>query len=766
MDIERWMSSFGEPVDAGTLASPDAVSTVAFIQRHAGHLATLVEVRRTEDYELVVVDFQTGRPQASAYPIKRRERIGIRFSVPGSMPLVYMLRADFPDTEHQQLTLEGAPRAICIDDRPWPEARLTWTPAEFIHRILSWFKRAVRGELHDARQPIDPVLLGSPLKFIISRRLVHDAGARNLTGVHDPDHRQTLRVVPAEEVDGPPERLDRICIFTYRVPPESMVRMQFAPNNMSNLAEMLQARGVDLLADLRARLSGWLDEGKNATWRLHARFAVIVEMPIVSPNQERRNGVDLRAYLSDKSAGDIAVAIGIALRSERRSEGSATGYVRAVGVSAVDQQALRSIDVQVVEVHYEFDRTLATQLSGRTTEDVRKAVIIGAGAIGSHVSECLMREGRFVWIVVDHDQLLPHNLAKHTAREQHVSRNKAVVLAESLAAIVDNGAASVSYLAADVTDAGTQRPAVDRVLNDAEVIIDASASVLAARYLSDHRATGRRLSVFFSPSGNAGVLLAEPEDRSVTLRDLEAQYLGLVAQRDSLATHLATPDRDFAYTGACRAITNMIPESSVMALSGLVSRGVGTAVDQSDGAIRIWSMSDAGAVEVTAVTPAAVIRVTTGDWTITIDDGCVQKILETRSARLPHETGGILFGVVDIPSKTIHIVTASPAPPDSKETSTGFTRGTVGVQQTIDRVFQRTKGQVRYVGEWHSHPPRSGVMPSGTDLVQLDWLATLFDMDTLPALMLIAGDAGVSVIFGQKPAAAVPEERRAAMGEA
>ncbi|SEP17900.1 hypothetical protein [Aquisalimonas asiatica] len=145
MDIDAWLTQFGEPVAASDLKSSAATALVTFVERYADHLATFVEARRDEECELVVLDFQTGRPQKSAQPLKRVERIGVRFTDNEAMPLVYMLRADFPDTEHQQLVLEGSPRAICTDDRPWAEARLTWTPAELVGRILSWFTRAWQG---------------------------------------------------------------------------------------------------------------------------------------------------------------------------------------------------------------------------------------------------------------------------------------------------------------------------------------------------------------------------------------------------------------------------------------------------------------------------------------------------------------------------------------------------------------------------------------------------------------------------------------------
>ena len=123
----------------------------------------------------IVADLLTGSPQAPVYPIRTTERIGILFVGEGRLPFVVLLRDDFPDTEHQQIVPKDHPAVICIDDRPWAEARLTWTPAELIERVLSWFRRAARGELQDARQPLDPIFMVSPLSFIVARSIL-DAG--------------------------------------------------------------------------------------------------------------------------------------------------------------------------------------------------------------------------------------------------------------------------------------------------------------------------------------------------------------------------------------------------------------------------------------------------------------------------------------------------------------------------------------------------------------------------------------------------------------
>jgi integrative and conjugative element protein (TIGR02256 family) len=744
MDIGFFLSLFGDPVAQEKLESADARALVSFVERYAQHVASVVEVRCREGWELVVLDFQTGRPQRSTYDVKRCERIGVRFNIHGEMPRVYMLRADFPDTDHQQLTIECEPRVICIDDRPWAEARLTWTPAELVQRVLAWFSRAIRGELHDARQPVDPVLSGSPLSFLISRRTLEDAASKDLVGVHNTDHQKTLRVMPLQDFTGSPENVDPVCAVAYCVSPEKMTRMQFAPTSLGSLAAILEERGIDLIKDLRDKLSGWLNESE--AWRLQARFVVIVEMPIISPRHEQQPGTDLRAYMTEQSAGDIAVSLGIAIPDVPGSTGT-VGFVRSVGIIEADQEAVNKITVQIAEIHYEFDQLLATQLTGRKAVDDRTVVMVGAGAIGSHVAGCLVREGRFSWTVIDDDILLPHNIGRHTGRNNDVTNNKANLVATSLNNVLNDCANNARPIPANLFAEEPLRIEIDAALNGADIIIDATASVLAERHLSDHSSSARRVSIFFTPSGDGAVLLVEPADRSCTLRDLEAQYLGLVTHEERLTGHLVSPEDTFVYTGACRAVTNIIPESRIMVLSGLIAGGLTNAIDVPEGVIQVWSMGEEGNVDTHIFSPSHVSRQEVAGWEVTVDAGVVEGIMAKRADCLPNETGGILFGVVDIPGKRIHIVHGGSAPPDSEQTSTGFVRGTAGVQEHIDRTFEETRGQVRYVGEWHSHPPRVAPVPSRTDLLQIDWLAALFDMDTLPALMLIAGDHSYSIIL-------------------
>jgi hypothetical protein len=484
---------------------------------------------------------------------------------------------------------------------------------------------------------------------------------------------------------------------------------------------------------------------------------VIVELPVVSPRGEQRDGLDHRAFITDQTAGDIAVALGVAQESLGLGK---VGYAKMLGTPVANEAALAAIKTQTAEVHLEFEPDLAARLTGRSMPDTRKAILVGAGAIGSHVADCLAREGRFLWTVIDDDRLLPHNLARHIAANNQVTRRKAKILADHINGML-MGAPRAAAIAANLFADGQDGAAIENALREADLIIDATASIVAARHLSDHATEGRRTSVFFNPAGEAAVLLAEPAGRVLTLRDLEAQYLGLVLRTEVLSEHLGREAETVAYTGACRAITNRIPQSRAAILSGLAALGLAAAVDASPAVISIWTLSPGGSVTVDTVAPEPVSRFQAGHWEIAIDDGLMRRIYEMREARVPVETGGVLFGLVDIPAKRIHLVDASPAPPDSDEQPGGFVRGVSGVEELMDSVRRRTAGQVRYVGEWHSHPPRASARPSATDDRQIDWLAALLGMDSMPALMLIAAEREFAVILANQQAERLPQESAA-----
>jgi proteasome lid subunit RPN8/RPN11 len=148
-----------------------------------------------------------------------------------------------------------------------------------------------------------------------------------------------------------------------------------------------------------------------------------------------------------------------------------------------------------------------------------------------------------------------------------------------------------------------------------------------------------------------------------------------------------------------------------------------------------------------------------GEWSVAYDQGLLDQLATRRQARLPNETGGVLLGIADMSRKSIHIAHSLPQPQDSKGSVTAFERGIAGLAEEVDRADSATMHQLRYVGEWHSHPKYSSAQPSGKDISQLAWLGSELANDGMPGLMFIAGDYGhfrLAVII-ERGADAAPE---------
>ena len=280
-------------------------------------------------------------------------------------------------------------------------------------------------------------------------------------------------------------------------------------------------------------------------------------------------------------------------------------------------------------------------------------------------------------------------------------------------------------------------------------MIDAAASVPVARFLCDQEGAARRASIFFNPAGTSVVLVMESADRSLDLRMLEAAYYGGILRLPELHDHLAQSADAVPYAGACRAVTSRIPASRAQTLTGLVTAGLADAVSKPDALARVWTLTSDGVTTVHTIDVGSVRSASVAGWTITLPRSLEERILKMRASNLPAETGGVLFGLVDLVKCRVDLVEAWPAPPGSTGSETEFIRGTKGLRQEVEKAISRTLEQVRYVGEWHSHPRRSRTRPSPTDLCQLGWLAATLSMDGCPGLMLIAGDKGVSINLGE-----------------
>ena len=738
--LHEWLRKWGEDIKPSSLKGAGARKLVRYLaSENAAGFVTLVGARACDGAELVVIEVDTNRPQRPAVAIERRETVGVYFS-PDGRPTVLPLRADFPDTLHQNWMPDGLPASICIDDRPWQEAKANYTPAELIHRIIRWFERAGRGELQDPRQPVDPVFCGEGVDIIFPRDIFERADADSFEFVgfaHDPSNPVVIRIAkPGHQ--GSDQRTAEFVFVVYTLEPKQMSRIRRAPANLGSLAHELKSRGVELVEDLKKRIDRWARATSDK--RFNSNLGILVRMPIVSPDGMSAGLIDDVAFIAPTSIGDIGVILGVLQHSPLATGPRYSFLLQPEGGAPA---LLDRIPVVVARAHVEFDRPRAAQLAGRQLGSAKTVVLVGAGAVGSLSAEALVREGIGErWTVIDSDFLLPHNHARHSLTTVSMGWPKAPQLAARLKDL--RADVQASSIVADITKAAAQQEHVSRTLREADLIIDASASVPVARYLNDHRGGGRRASLFFNPAGTAVVLLLEELKRRVDLRSLEATYYGEILRVKSLENHLLESNGSIRYAGACRAVTNRIPASRAQMLSGIAAGALVRALGLDTAVASISSVSD-GNVQYHGIPSSPVRKLTVLDWDVVISEALLDQIRKMRRDRLPAETGGVLLGVIDLLARRIDLVDAWPAPPGSTSTVTGFTRGTIGLRTAVESAIAKTLDQIRYVGEWHSHPRRASTCPSRIDLEQIAKLTELLAVDECPALMLIVGDDTLSI---------------------
>jgi hypothetical protein len=179
-------------------------------------------------------------------------------------------------------------------------------------------------------------------------------------------------------------------------------------------------------------------------------------------------------------------------------------------------------------------------------------------------------------------------------------------------------------------------------------------------------------------------------------------------------------------------------------------------LNSDDAAVRIWKLGAAGAVHLIEQRGAAMHHVNLGEWSITYDGDLLAELASLRASRLPRETGGVLLGIADMSRKSIHVAHALPEPEDSRGSPEGFERGVVGLKAAVSRAVETSLHQLSYVGEWHSHPPRSSPLPSTIDLAQIVWLGNELEYEGLPGLMAIAADNGAFAFVLAGPRSTAP----------
>ena len=726
----------------GEIRSSRAKGVQRYLVKELSPYFRLTEYRMAEHTDVLIVDVDVSVSQRRTVDIRQSEPVELLFDVDtDSFQGCSPLRVDFPiDVLHVMVGSDGTHPSLCLWDVPFEELKPRFTPYTLLVRVKEWLEKAADGTLHEEGQALEPVLLGSGVQIIVPNDIENSAQRYTAVGSSDKGLGSVFRFV----VQNPEEHKQPACVLaTFNVPAMTHRAVRYAPSNLAQLQSLLAEVGFDLCAELKS----WAASLAHSSVLRNAALVILLVFPKKRVEEGPVESKDYWAFMCNKAnkVSDVGEALGAF--ADASSFGiDAVGLI--IGDTSVEYQHLEKFNVFAVSVRRELESEALPLLSGFDDLDCPSITAIGAGAIGSKVIELAARCGFGRWTVIDKDVFFPHNAVRHVLGSWAAGSYKAESLCFWINQLVP-GAPVCEAIVADIKNPGSRKDDLEKALSGAGLILDMSASVVAARQLCEIEAPNRRASLFLNPTGKDVILLIEDETRSVSLWDLEAAYYASLVNEPLLDSHLNEEDPSARYGNGCRDLTARISAAQISMLSGIAFTQLTKRLQNSSSSVGVWrsDLQNGGVrhIEIASV-PGLESRV--GNWRIRWNIDVLKKLREQRRLALPSETGGVLIGLVDLEHNMIVVSMAIPAPMDSVKRPHYFERGIEGLEDILKNIDEKTKGQLRYIGEWHSHPDGVQVCPSADDENVFNYLSKCFELSCEPCLMTIMGSDEAFIRMG------------------
>ena len=721
----------GVLIESGELQLAKAKALASYLQSDAHPEAVFLEARHEVGTraETIVFEVHVELSQDRKYPVLPQERIAVSFTDDDEhLPEVVSLREDFPTVPHLNLRETELPRSLCLYDVSYDALKLRWTPAALVERVREWLSLTSAGELHQADQPLEPLILGSFLPLILepdfySKVTTEDGHPKSytVTGLGGEDGNPTAYLL-----DQPGQNqasTHRVTVMLAE--PREHGALRRTPQNLRDLMALCEGEGFDLRGKLREELPRWKDDEVSRRQQL----VLIILFPKVRERGAELKEWDTLAFVLLASLEEIGTRLGI---WQRDPQGRLGALLRA------QEEGSERVQVAILNPVLGLTKCAAAAFNGTQKND-DSLLMVGLGALGSMLLGNLVRKGYGRWQLIDKDTMLPHNGARHLLPGTAAGYPKAFAV-RTIAESMYRDEVVTGVAVADTLHPKEKAEQIAEWFRNAAAIIDCSADIPTARHLAlEAPGNGRRISVFLSPTGEDLVMLVEDAERRVRLDVLEMQYYALLLDTPELAEHLAKAVSRVRYGRSCRDLSAILSADAISRNAAIASRKLSESLVSREPSIRVWKGAEDGGVSCFARAVAEPLAVDAKGARVEWDEMLVAHLRKLRSDKLPRETGGALLGQWDQSRRLLYVVGATKAPSDSKEEPTSFVRGSAELKVWLDSAAERTGGSVQYIGEWHSHPDGFGTEPSGLDRQLFRWISESLAIDGLPPVMLIVG---------------------------
>lgn len=675
--------------------------------------------------------------------LRNRERVTI--SVPADFPF----RPPDVDVPHRRFA--GSPHVqwqhhLCLYQAPNTEWDASDGMFGFLQRLEEWLRQAALNQLDPVGAPLHP-----PVAYTLGNRMIIptvDAPATGgqtwfgLAGLRSVSDRRTEINAWSEILEAPPPSpVGAVVLLSTPMPFEF-------PAMVSDLLTELEERGVPRrLLFLALKLAVAQNPRDSPLY-----------VVIGTPMRGIRGTDELKQHLTVWYV-DPVLANGLRLSLNQHSTND---RLREIGVEVeriiMDWAANASVDwCRLTEARPEIVSRRDHDSALSWFAD-RTVLLWGCGALGSAVAEYLTRAGVAKLVLHDRDTVTPGVLLRQLYEDGDITDFKVEALARRLRRI--RGDLDLETRSSDLL---TATP-VENFFEGVDLVIDTTASraLLKKLELSWGQPNGFRAStasMVVGPRAERGLVVLSRPNHSGAVADV-ARLAKMAACSDRRLHHFVDefwPDASdagslFQPEPGCSDPTFVGSVADVAVLAATMLNHVAQDLraggppasahfitqphrlrlcpEQLGYASLAWP-SD----RVTRDNHAGYhVRIAPRAWQSILTS--VQRSVRWRGRRV--ETGGLLFGERDDAARVVWVSNATGPPPDSRASRSGFLCGTVGTAAINDKMRTTTRGAVRYIGMWHTHPD-SPPLPSDIDLEGMAQLLTCTAPPIRRALLVIVG---------------------------
>lgn len=384
------------------------------------------------------------------------------------------------------------------------------------------------------------------------------------------------------------------------------------------------------------------------------------------------------------------------------------------GKYSEDAEVKMIVNMQPIDFKY------ARKLSAIDDMNSYALAIVGCGALGSKVSSHLSRAGYNNQLLIDNDQILPHNIIRHALYSDMIGVNKAEALADSFKNFYKDDMLSNYKPIKDSIFSAVQDFSIIST-EQCTVLCDFTASASVMEFLIDKKDNlPPVIRGEIAYNGKLGFLYMEGKYKNPGLEHLQTVLFNCARELNELSEWLKdfeekVSNKDEAELEeitigmGCSSDTFRISDDVISNHASLFStyirKNLGSEKLSGQIVINYFDSDNIckNYTKVIEVPGFLSIPSECGQWIIYISTNIYNKMMIDLHKHAPNETGGILIGSINIIKKTI-IVVDTFTPKDSQRGPYAFERGVNDLPETIVKIKHETGGILGYVGEWHSHP--------------------------------------------------------------